>query len=468
MNEHTAVLMTGVTGFLGGRLLRRLLEQDQSVIVLCRGRRGKDERAASAHTRVEVLLKSMGCENRRSQVYVIEADLAGIAVDSLSTALRIGMQALKVERLLLVNVAASLKMDFPGQETERRQAIAALNHSTNVVGLTRVLAALDAVAASPQMSSKLISGVVHFSTCYAHGRRVGVLPEAALSDAFDTENSYERSKREGEAVLQGWQTQRPVRVPVTVIRPSIVTGPDTDDGYAAWLDVLGESVNQNRLSGWLRRLLGALPPQMRLIDLMIHSLRRACVPFVPLLGNAQGVLDFIDGDDVERYSMEVLRHHLHERLPAAVQYLQLANPEAPTLREVADMTVEAFGYGALGRRIKIIRGFWLFNLMLRLFAALPVAGVAMKKIYLRTSMLRPYLLRPQGTCFATEQTAAYFAERGVVYQPRRIDTQYVRSLIKPLPVTAPISETNAIAGPVSARMSMVGSVVLTSDSSGAP
>lgn len=467
MNHQTAVLMTGVTGFLGGRLLRRLLEQDQSVIEMCRGRRGKDERAASARTRVDELLQSMGCEDRRAQVFVIEADLASIAVDSLSTALRIGMQALKAERLLLVNVAASLKMDFPGQDPARRQAIAALNHSTNVEGLTRLLAALDTVAASPQMRPELVSGVVHFSTCYAHGRRTGLLPEAALSDAFDTENSYERSKRQGEAVLEQWQAQRAIRVPVTVIRPSIVTGPDTDDGYAAWLDALGEPVNQDRLSGWVRRLLGVLPPQMRLIDLMIHSLRRARIPFVPLLGNAQGVLDFIDGDDVERYSLEVLHHHLREPLPASIRYLQLANPKAPTLREVADMTVEAFGHGALGRRIKIIRGFWMFNLVLRLFAALPVAGTAIRKVLMRTSMLRPYLLRPQGTQFATAQTVAYFAERGVAYQPRRIDTEYVRGLIKPLALPAPARPQGIDTNTTKLRACLVESVVPSSDSGSA-
>lgn len=437
MNAEPAFLLTGATGFLGGRVLGRLLREGAKVIVLIRGGRGPDERRISAQARASDLLAQLNCTRHCEQLAVIESDIADIAVESLADQLAVALTQLGATQLVAINVAASLKMEFAGQNPAKREATRLLNQRTNVEGLNRLLNALDRLDAKSADAQPVLQSMVHFSTCYAHGQRTGLLPEEALIPDFGTENSYEQSKRDGESCLNCWQSVRVNRIPVTVIRPSIVTGPDTRDGYLAWLDIFAEPFQINRLSGWMRRLVGIQAPQARLMDVMAAALRRLHIPFVPLLGNSQGVLDFIDAGDVEKYSWLVIQRHRTETLAPGLRYLHLANPQAPTLAQVADLTFSAFGHADLVRRLKFIRGFWLFAALLRLFAAVPMAGRMMRGMHTRTSMLRPYLMRSSGTRFDTRSTAAYFAEIGIGYETRPIDVEYVRSLIAPLPPASP-------------------------------
>lgn len=451
MNTEPAFLLSGATGFLGQRLLRRLLQNQARVIVLSRGGHGPGGTRASAEARMEQLLEELGCASYRAQLAVIETDLADIEVESLAFRIAGCLRQFGASQLLAVNVAASLKMDFPGQDPVRREATRQLNQRTNVLGLERLLHALDRAEAINAGGVPVLKGLVHFSTCYAHGRRSGLIPEDALDPAALAENSYEQSKREGEFRVARWQAERAHRVPVTVIRPSIVTGPDTRDGYLAWLDILSEPVRVDRLSGWMRWLIGIATPGARLVDVVAAARRRLHLPVIPLLGNPGGVLDFIDAGDVEKYSWLAIQRHRDEALAPELRYLHLSNPEAPTLRKVLDMTMSALDHADLGPRFRIMRGYWLFAGLLGLFSAIPVAGLMLRGLYTRTSMLKPYLMRSSGTRFATSATAAYFAEIGVRYQTRRIDTDYVRTLIGAPPPAAmppePMFATNPAAMP---------------------
>lgn len=183
------------------------------------------------------------------------------------------------------------------------------------------------------------------------------------------------------------------------------------------------------LPRWARWILGVTDSGARLIDVGATAIRRLRVPCLPLLGNPEGVLDLIDVEDVERYAWQVVQRHRNAALAPEVAYLHLSNPNAPTLRQVTDMTLAAFGHPDLAPGVKIIRGFWLFAALLQLFSAIPVAGRMIRGLYTRTSMLRPYMMRSTGTRFDTSLTAAYFETMGVSYQLRAVDVDYIRSLL---------------------------------------
>lgn len=427
--RETAFLVTGVTGFLGRRMLRRLLREGLPVIALIRGGRAIGAQRLSAQARASDLLADLGCTGHAKQLQVIDADIASLAVDALCEQLAEAMRQIGAKRLIVVNIAASLKMDFDGQAPARREATRQLNQRTNVEGLENLIRTFDRLDERAADDRPVVSSIVHFSTCYAHGRRTGLIEESALNEDVRAENSYEQSKREGEFRLSRWQPARHHRIPVTIIRPSIVTGEGTRDGFLAWLNILGETVQLDGLPRWARWILGVTESSARLIDVGAKAVRRLRVPGLPLLGNSEGVLDLIDVEDVERYSWQVIERHRRGAIAPEVEYLHLSNPNAPTLREVTDMTLAAFGHPDLAPRVKIIRGFWLFAALLQLFSAIPVAGRMIRGLYTRTSMLRPYMMRSTGTRFDTRLTAAYFAATGTTYQLRAVDVDYIRGLL---------------------------------------
>lgn len=421
---RTCFLLTGATGFLGRRLLARMLRNGDQVIVLCRAQ----SQRATAQERMNALVTELECGPYRAGLSVIDADMACLDPAALSTQLNNVLLETGMQRLVAVNVAGSLVMDHPAQKAPKRAAVQAQNHATNVAGLENLLGALDRLDAMQAPNAPVLAGVVHYSTCYAHGRTRGLIPEGPIDPGTACENSYEHTKRLGEYALTQWHQNRSRPVPVTVIRPSIVTGPDTPDGYLAFLDTLAEPSDAASLSGWKRWLVGRLAGQPRTVDLMAAVVRRLHLPWLPLLGNGQGVLDLIDAADVDRYGWEVVQHHRSHR-GAELRFLHLANPGAPTLHEVVHLTLGAFGHATMANRVRLIDGVSVFLALLHLFSMLPIAGSAMRRLYSRTVMLRPYLMRPIGTRFATSQTVRYFEAHGLRYAPRQIDVPYVQSLI---------------------------------------
>lgn len=427
--RETAFLVTGVTGFLGRRMLRKLLRAGSPVIALVRGGRAIGTQRLSAQARAADLLADLGCTEYGAQLQVIDADIASLVVDTLSEQITEAMRQLDAKRLIVVNIAASLKMDFDGQAPARREATRQLNQRTNVEGLENLIRTFDRLDERAVDGRPVVVSIVHFSTCYAHGRRTGVIEESALNEDVRAENSYEQSKREGEFRLSRWQPARTHRIPVTIIRPSIVTGEGTRDGFLAWLNILAETVQLDGLPGWARWILGVTESSARLIDVGGKAVRRLHLPCLPLLGNPEGVLDLIDVEDVERFSWQVIQGHRNGTIAPEVEYLHLSNPSAPTLRQVTDMTLAAFGHPDLAPRVKIIRGFWLFAALLQLFSTIPVAGRMIRGLYTRTSMLRPYMMRSTGTRFDTSLTAAYFVAMGTPYRLRAVDVEYIRTLL---------------------------------------
>lgn len=447
--EHSRLfLVTGATGFLGRRMVRRLLIDGAKVLLLVRDVHAPGGGVVSADQRVRQMLGALGMHGHANRVQILRGDLASFDEAAVASQLDGVIDQGNFTRLVVLNVAASLSMDHPGQTAARRETIIAQNLRTNVDGLQGLLRVLDGLARRSQTCH--VEHLFHFSTAYAHGDAQGLLPEDTITGRRFN-NSYEHSKCEGEHLVEAWATSS-LHARATILRPSIVTGLETTDGYIAWLDSLTHGVTCDEISPWLRRFLKLERRAYRLIDLVSRGLLRLHFPWLPILGNRAGVIDLIDAEDVERYAWAAMGIELGRPLaiapaPTRVRYLHLSNPHSQTLESLARMTMRALEQPPrLVERIRIVRGMSVFRWAVRLLGLVPVAGRYMRLAYRRTQMLQPYLLRPEHTRFDTRLTEEYFAASGAPYRPRQIDEAYVRSILRLKAITA--STSGSTPGPV--------------------
>ncbi len=192
------VLLTGATGFIGTQIARFLIEDDQvTILALTRADSTQD-----ARRRVErnwwdwpELIQALG-----SRIEVVCGDTClpqlGLTEANLRNA---------VDRVThIIHTAADWRF-LPLEELRK----------TNVEGTANVL----------ELAKKInkhspIERFSHISTAYVAGARTGTVPEDALTDEFGFFTDYERSKYEGELLVQQAKTE----LPVSVFRPSMVVG----------------------------------------------------------------------------------------------------------------------------------------------------------------------------------------------------------------------------------------------------
>ncbi|WP_329612283.1 SDR family oxidoreductase [Streptomyces brevispora] len=192
------VALTGATGFLGLRLLRRLLDTHPSVTVLAHAGSGD---ALHRITRFFELTGSPATFTAElpGRLRVVETDL---------TQPRLGLSGRTFQKLAdglgaIWHSAGSINLE--GNLPELRR--------TNVEGTRHVLELAAAGRRKPL--------VRHVSTAFVAGaRRDGVAYEDELDDVCGFENSYERSKYEAELLVHAWSREH--RRPVLVLRPSIL------------------------------------------------------------------------------------------------------------------------------------------------------------------------------------------------------------------------------------------------------
>lgn len=195
------VALTGATGFLGLRLLRRLLGAHRSLTVLTHA--GSED----ALHRITRFFELTGAPEAFTaglpgRLRVVETDLARP---------RLGLSERTFHELAdgigaIWHSAGSINLEGDLPELRR----------TNVEGTRHVL---ELAAASRRRPV-----VHHVSTAFVAGaRREGVVYEDELDDARGFENAYERSKYEAELLVHAWS--RAHGRPALVLRPSIlVTG----------------------------------------------------------------------------------------------------------------------------------------------------------------------------------------------------------------------------------------------------
>ena len=212
-SSDDAILLTGATGFVGMAVLVRLLERtDRRILALVRA--GSQDEAAR---RLDSLMRSLfdDPEQYRHRIDAVRGDL---------TAPRLGLDPAARERIAvevneIIHGAASVAFDLP----------LAQSRTINVEGTRRVLALADNCAVRGAGLRRL----TYVSTAYVAGDRRGIALERELHVGQRFRNPYEQSKYEAEQLVH----TRRERLPVTVVRPSIVVG-ERGTGWTASFNVI--------------------------------------------------------------------------------------------------------------------------------------------------------------------------------------------------------------------------------------
>ena len=206
------ILLTGATGFLGMELLARYLERtDRRIYALVRG---ADEHDVAA--RVE---RTLGClfgpgHAHRDRVVAVRGDLTHARL-GLG---RRGAEALAEQVSEIVHGAASVSFE---SELSTSRAI-------NLEGTRRALEFAQRCQARCGLRR-----FTYISTAFVAGEHDGCFSEDDLVVDQRFRNPYEQSKFEAECLVTRWRA----RLPVTVVRPSIVVG-ERDSGWTASFNVL--------------------------------------------------------------------------------------------------------------------------------------------------------------------------------------------------------------------------------------
>jgi nucleoside-diphosphate-sugar epimerase/predicted lipid carrier protein YhbT len=211
------VLLTGITGALGSWIADRALADGWEVRALARAAGG-----SAAGERVARSLAAVRDGPSGGRVQVIEGDILDDRIDPGPI------------NLVIHCAACTAFNDGSIQDS----------HQTNVQGLRSIL----------DVARRQRVPLVHVSTAYVSGNRTGDALESELDVGQDFNNTYERTKCEGEALVHEWASQ--TGLPLIVLRPSIVLG-DRSHGRAVRfstlcqlmraLDTIGPSLAGQRL-----------------------------------------------------------------------------------------------------------------------------------------------------------------------------------------------------------------------------
>ena len=212
MNGGDAVLLTGATGFVGMELLARYLERTQRrVFVLVRAE-SREHAMDRTHATLEAALGS--ASHHAERVTALAGDITepglGLRTDDAEAVARdVGE---------IVHGAASVSFDVGLAESR----------DVNVEGTRRVLDFADLC-----QSHGGLRRFSYVSTAYVAGEHTGVFDEDDLDVGQRFRNPYEQSKYEAERLV----AERRSRLPITVVRPSIIVG-DSHTGWTASFNVL--------------------------------------------------------------------------------------------------------------------------------------------------------------------------------------------------------------------------------------
>jgi long-chain acyl-CoA synthetase len=198
------VLLTGATGFLGTQIARYLLA-DENVAILALVR-DKSPHAALLRLRRNwwdwpELISALN--SRRVEVICGEIIQPNLGLTDKKYA------ELTQRVTHVIHTAADWR--FLPLETLRK---------TNVEGTRNLLEFAKTVNQHHRFER-----FSHVSTAYVAGGRMGIVPEDALTDAYGFFTNYERSKYEGELLVQAAQNE----FAVSVFRPSMIVG-DSETG----------------------------------------------------------------------------------------------------------------------------------------------------------------------------------------------------------------------------------------------
>jgi thioester reductase-like protein len=300
-----AYLLTGVPGFIGTRLLRKLLPQGRPIYVLCEER---------FRPQTEQLVKSLKAGD---QVRVVTGDIT-------QADLGLGEQLdeVRAEVSDVYHLAAVYDLAVP-EDTARR---------VNVIGTSRVIDFLRGFEGRQVRHH-------YVSTCYVAGTREGMVFEDELDRGQEFKNHYEATKFAAEVLVE--RSKRDVET--RIFRPGIVVG-DSQTGETQKFDGPYPTFGAVMM-GWLLVTpgRGTARPCIVPVDFIIDAL--ATIPGQP--DTAGKTFQLADPDPLSSMELVTL---VAERLGAPRPRLRV--PEAffkPLFRvaklvELSGITEEAFPY----------------------------------------------------------------------------------------------------------------------------
>jgi thioester reductase-like protein len=282
-----AVLLTGVTGFVGTTLALRILERSERPIIALVRARDRADAAARVHGALAEIAPPARIDAYMSRVTALPADLMS---DGLG--LRHGDREDVAARCdEVIHCAASVTFDLPLE----------LARAVNAAGAARLAELATRVA----QRGDGLRRFVHVSTAYVAGERTGAFGEDDVTRGVPFRNSYEQTKHEAEELLRAWSP----RLPLQIVRPSIVVG--------------------ERTTGWTR--------SFNVLYWPLKMLARGRLPVVPAVADAP-----VDVVPVDYVADAVLG------LAGAPDgtYHAVAGKHASTVAEIIDLAASRFGVPA--------------------------------------------------------------------------------------------------------------------------
>lgn len=215
------IFLTGFPGFIAGRLLQRLAQEDSRFILLV-----QPQLLERAHRELDELANQS--KRPLSDFRVVEGDITqtnlGLSSDDLEVA--------RSQTTTIFHLAALYDLAV------RRD----LGMTVNVGGTRNV-----------NEFARTIRNVRRYhyvSTCYVAGKRTGVIRETELQHDAGFRNYYEESKYLAEVEVESLKSQ----LPITIYRPSVVCG-DSVTGETAKYDGVYYLINYLRKWPSVLRLL---------------------------------------------------------------------------------------------------------------------------------------------------------------------------------------------------------------------
>ncbi|CAN5349128.1 SDR family oxidoreductase [soil metagenome] len=222
--------MTGFPGFIGGRLLERLLKPETQYFLLVQKRFVK-----SAMIELERLAEVSNIP--LDSFVIVEGDITypqlGISVKDLET--------IQYETTDVFHLAAAYDLAVPKD----------VAFNVNLQGTKNVN---DLVC-----SIKNLRRYNYVSTCYVAGKREGDILETELVHKGGFRNFYEETKYLAEIEVESLKSH----IPLTIFRPSVVVG-DSKTGETTKYDGIYYLINYLRRAPSLLRILNVGNPLVRL------------------------------------------------------------------------------------------------------------------------------------------------------------------------------------------------------------
>lgn len=294
------IFITGATGFLGGRLLPHLLE-DQSTSLYALVRARNDEHLEKRKHR---LLAAKGLESEADRVHFIRGD-----VTKPNMGLSEHQTGFLTERVnSVIHSAASVKFNLNRSEAT----------SQNITGSQSV------IDFAWQLQDKgRLERLDYVSTCYVGGDTRGAFHEHECDEGQGFRNTYEWSKCVAETHLRD-EMDKGLRA--SIHRPSIIVG-DSRTGHATGFTAFYVPV-KIYARGWWRTLPGRADTPVDLVPVdyvaeAMHRLRQNEASLGQCFHLAAGqaaiqideVVDllaqFLDAPPVRYFNPEIWRRFIH-------------------------------------------------------------------------------------------------------------------------------------------------------------